>query len=140
MTDHTFGVVEELDRKEPVIVVFCDTTVGLGIDFVGRHDIENGEAIYRFSVIQRQAVRDTAASIMTANVEFRVSEMLHHSDLIYRHFPFGIEHVRCIETTLGLATITVSAKVASNHGKILCQTVRDLVPHDMALRIPVQEQ
>ena len=140
MTDHTFGIVEGLNQKEPVVVILGNAAVGLGIDFVGRHDIENGEAFDRFAMMKRQTVRDTSASIMAADIEGCVSEMLYNGDLICRHFPFGIGRMAGIRAAFGFTTIAISTQIAGDNGKILRQTIHNLVPYDMGLRIPAQEQ
>lgn len=40
----------------------------------------------------------------------------------------------------GLAALTIATQVGGDNSEVLCQARRDLMPHDMCLRMPVEEQ
>ena len=66
------------------------------------------------------------------------TQLLHNLDLVLCHDALGIMQVLFI--AMGLVAVTVPAEVCCHHRKLLGQAWGDLVPHDVRLRIAVEEQ
>ena len=89
-------------------------------------------------MVQRHAIGDAAAAIVSRDIEARKSELLHHGHHILRHRPL---RVSCVIGGRGRATaLPVAAQVRADYGKAACQQWRDAAPHQMRLRKTMQQQ
>ena len=72
-----------------------DGAVGVGqiplLD--GRDDVEQDQALDGIGRVERQAIGDTAAAIVTHDVEPVMAERAHHADAVLRHRALGIGDV-----------------------------------------------
>ena len=64
-----------------MIVILGNPAVGLVVDFICRHNIQNREMLNAFRVIQSHPVCYAAATIVAANVESFESKMFHYRNL-----------------------------------------------------------
>ena len=88
-------------------------------------------------VIQRHAMRDATAAIMTHHREAVEAERSHDLDLVSGHDALGV--VGMIGQAMRFAAVAIAAQIGGHHGEAFSEPVRDLVPDDMRLRKPVQE-
>src|SRR5688572_4875907 len=89
-------------------------------------------------MIERHAMRDARAAIVTEHREALEAEMLHDLDLIERHRTLRIKIVLAV--ALDLAAVAVAAKVSDDDGVIAREVARDRGPRHAALRRAVQQQ
>ena len=75
---------------------------------------------------------------MGQHLEALESVVAHHGHGIERHRAFGIGLVFSIAADAG--RITVAAQIHHDHGKHLGQLASYRMPHQMRLRVPVQQQ
>ena len=104
-----------------------------------RHHVERGEARDPAGVIERHAMRDPSAAIVPDDVPAIVSEGIHHRDEIVRGGALAVHRV-IARRRLRLVAVAVAAHVRRDDGVGAGKLGRDLVPHDVGLRIAVQEQ
>ena len=106
--------------------------------FTCRYDVKHGKLADAIGMIKRHAVGAAAAAIVAGNKEVLEAKVAHKGDLILRHGPFGVGYmVKCRRRFTALA---VAAQVGGDDCKIPCQARRNRVPHNMGLRMSVQEQ
>src|ERR1700689_5811155 len=89
-------------------------------------------------MVQSQAMRGPAAAIVAHERELLKSQMLHHFHLILRHGSFRIRKV--VAASLGLAAVSIAAKIRHYQKIILRQRRRDLAPQHMRFRDAVKQQ
>jgi len=68
----------------------------------------------------------------------RKAQRLHQFHAVAGHLPFGIVGVPLIGRWS--AAVAITAQVGGDHGEMLGQLLGDLVPDDVGLRVPVQQQ
>src|SRR5207249_1950598 len=81
---------------------------------------------------------DASAAVVARNAEAREAEALHDLDLILRHRALGIIGVR--RSSFGLARVPIAPQVGADDDEALRKFWRDPVPHNVRLRISMQEQ
>src|SRR5262249_51424768 len=89
-------------------------------------------------MIERETIRDAAATIMPRDRETRVPECFHHGHHIVRHRPLRIWRV--IRTRGRTAAAAIAAQIRADHGEALSQHRGDSAPHQMRLRETMQQQ
>ena len=127
-----------LRQEEPVPVGHGEGHVGAPVVLPGGEDVEDGEPLHPFRVIERQAVGDPPAPVVSDEREILEAEMAHHGDLVARHRPLRIGLV--VRRRGGLGTPAIAAQIGRNDGKALGELRDDPVPHHMRLRVAVEEQ
>ncbi len=104
--------------------------------FVGRQDIENGEPRQAVGMIEAHAIGDTRPAIMTGEREDLMAEPRHHRDDIVAHGALGVGL-----PAFGLrhGALPVTAQIRDDQSEIAVQFRRQLMPHDPAFGIAVQQ-
>src|SRR5579871_3537851 len=103
-----------------------------------RHDIQYRELGHTIVMVERHAMSDASAAIMTDHRELFEAEMLHHFDLILGHGALRVAGV--ILTIRRLAAIAIAAQIRGDHREVFRERGRDLMPDHVRLRIAVQQQ
>ena len=93
-SDQPLGQVEGLAQEEPVVGRERKLLVRASEDRVGGHDVEGREPRHTFGVVERQPMRDAAASVVSDEGEPIEPELRHHRDLVTGHRPLRILEVR----------------------------------------------
>src|SRR5690606_367261 len=88
--------------------------------------------------VEGETVADAAAPVMAGDRKHLVPEGLHDLNHVLRHRPLGIGEVVRIIGRAG--TCSVPPKIRKYDSETAREGGRQLVPHDMRLRISVQEQ
>src|SRR5262249_59255114 len=83
-------------------------------------------------MIERETIRDAAATIMPRDRETRVPECFHHGHHIVRHRPLRIWRV--IRTRGRTAAAAIAAQIRADHGEALSQRRGPRPPHQLRLR------
>ena len=89
-------------------------------------------------MIERHAVRDSAAAILANHREPLEPEMTHDLHLVERQRALGI--VRVIGQPLRLTAVAVAAQIRRDDGVVLRETGGHVAPREMRLRRAVQQQ
>ncbi len=89
-------------------------------------------------MIERKAIADPRATIMTDNAEPREAEMPHDGELVVRHGPLCM--VQMLGVALRSTAVAIATQIRRHHGVMPRQHRRDAVPGQMGLRIAVQQQ
>ena len=104
----------------------------------GGDDVEDGELGDRPRVVQGHAVGDARAPVVARHGEALEAEFAHHQDLVVGHRALG---VGVMGGAAGrLAAVAVTAQVGEDDHVVLGQDGGDVVPHDVGLRVAVQQQ
>jgi hypothetical protein len=127
-----------LDQEEPVIVGGGKRLIDVPEHGAGRHDVEHAQLLDPLGVVERHAVRDAAAAVVAGDHEAVEAELGHRRDLVGGGRALAVAGV--VVAVGGMAAVAVAAQVAGDHGEALGQPGRHLVPHEMGLRIAVQQQ
>ena len=104
----------------------------------GGHDVQHGQPLDGRRVIQHQPVRDPGAAIVADQAEPAEAELAHQPDLVLGHRSLGV-HLAC-GVRLGLGRVAVAAQVSDHDGVVPGQAGGDLPPHQVVLRVAVQQQ
>ena len=94
--------------------------------------------VYPPGMVERHPVRHASAAVVPADMPFGMTEGRHHLDLIVRHRPERISGV--IRPPIGLRAVAITAQIRRDHGELLGEARRDLVPHHVRQRVAVQQQ
>ena len=106
---------------------------------VGRgHDVQHRQARDPLRVVQRHAVGDAPPAVVAGHGEALVPEAGHRGDEVLGHRPLGVRRVA--RGGLGEERVAVPREVGGDDGEALGQPRGDRVPHQVGLRVAVQEQ
>ncbi len=83
-------------------------------------------------------MRDARAAIVRDDGEAIEAERFHHRDLVRRHRALGV--IPVFGVTRRLAAVTIAPEVGGDDGEAFRKLGRDLVPCQMGLRMPVEQQ
>ena len=136
--DQPFGIVIGLGEEEPVIGFPDPAERQFGQRRVGRHDIDERQLDDLVGMIQRQAVADPGAAVVTGEEEGIEAELGHDLDLVIGHGAEGIGGV--VGAAIGLGAVAVTPEIGRHHGEVAGKIGRDLVPHDVVEGIAVKQQ
>ena len=136
--DQPLRQVEGLDQEEPVIIGGGEGPVGPLVHGMGGRDVEQGSLLDALRVVERQAVGDPGAAVVADHGEALEAERGHDLHLVLGHRSLGI--VLVPHAAVRLAGLAVAAQVRKHDREALGQAGRDLVPHDVGLRIAVQQE
>jgi len=89
-------------------------------------------------LVERQAVRDARTAVVTDDGEALEAERAHDRDLVVRHRALRVRPV--VGRRGRLVARAIAAQVGHDHREVGGQGRSDLVPHDVRLRIAVQQQ
>ena len=133
-----FGNRIRLNLEEPPHVARRELLVRAGIHRERGRDVEHRDARDRCGRVERHAVGHPAAAVVPGDEEALVPEAAHHRELIARHDARSV--VRAAFAAVGFARIAVPAQVGQHDREPFRQPAGDLVPADVRLRMPVQQQ
>ena len=136
--DEAFRQGKGLGEEEPMPVTKCEAHIGASEMLAGRQNVENGEPDHGLGEVESQPVGTPATAIVASDVEAIEPQPAHHRDRVASHGSLRIRFV--VGRGLGLGAIAVSTKVRGHHRELRGQAGRDLTPHRISLRMPVQEQ
>ena len=103
----------------------------------GGHHVERGEGTHLRGVVERHAMADAGAAIVPHHVKAVEPQRRHDLDLILCRGALAV----VVEIVGGgLAAVAVAAQVGRHHRVVLCEYRRHLVPHQVILRIAVEQQ
>ncbi len=112
--------------------------VGRVVQRLGRDDVEHGDAAHSSGMVERHAVGDAPAAVVPGDGEAVMAKLRHDTDEVGRHRPFRVGAV--VRIAAGLAEFAVAAQVGGDDGEAFGQRGSDLVPHDVRLRVAVDQQ
>ena len=104
----------------------------------GGYDVQHRQLSHPLGVVLGQAVGDAGAPVVAHQEEGIEPQLLHYAHLVLGHGALGI--LGMLRVAGGLAAVAVTPQVGGHHGEVPRQQRRNLVPHDVGLRIPVQQQ
>jgi hypothetical protein len=127
-----------LSEERPVPIAEGHVRVGASPDLAGGYDIEDGEAAEPVGVVESHPVADATSSVVSGDREPLVTEQRHGLQEVVGEGAFG---VRCVVGRgRGSEGGPVSGEVGRDDGEPLTEQVGGGVPHEMRLRIAVQQQ
>jgi hypothetical protein len=136
--EQVLGERLRLGEEEPVPVAEAEFPVGVAEGVPGRHDVEHRELGDRLRVVERHPVADAGAAVVSHHGELLKAQLAHHQHLVPGHRALGVGLV--VAAARGLAAVPVAAQVGEDHGVVFGEDGGDVMPHDMGLRVAVQQQ
>ncbi len=127
-----------LRQQTPRPVGLGESCIGSVPRFENRDHIEYGEPFHRIRMIQRQAIGDAPAAIVTDDRERRMAELGHDVDQLVTHRPLGVREV--ILRRLGCPAVPVGPQIDRDHRVIRGELRRYFPPHEARARKPVHQQ
>ena len=132
------GHRRRLDVEEPVPGKRRPVLVDVVEQMMLRNDVEDRRALHALGMIEAHAVRHARAAVVAGHHEGLEAELLHHLDLVLRH---GAERIVLVLVAAGrLREVAIAAQIGRDHGELLREPRRELVPGQMRERIAVQQQ
>lgn len=104
----------------------------------GGDDVEHGQLIDAAGIFQRQAIADPAAPIVAGEAKAVEAERFHDLDHGDRHGTLGVRGVFGIGARRRGPAVT--GQICDHQREMRGQRRRHAVPHDVALRMAVQEE
>ena len=104
-----------------------------------RHNIKRGEGSNPFWMIKCHAMSDTRASIVTNNMERFKAKFFHHFNLILCGRAFAVDAQVTLRSGW-LFAVTIATQIRGNDGVMRGKFGSDLMPFNIGLGIPVQQQ
>jgi len=123
---------------EPVKVRLDELDRDVGIQVIGRDDVEHRQAGHLVGMIESHPVGDPSAAIVPDHGELVEAEALHDLDLVERHRPLRV--VGVVLAVWRLAAVAVAAQVGHDHRIVLGELGRDQPHRDVRLRRAVHQQ
>ena len=144
--DPAVGVVAEhllwerlrLGEEEPVPVAEAEFSAGVLEGVPGRDDVQHRELGDRVRVVKRHPVSDPGAAVVARHGELIEAQIAHHQYLVPRHGALAVGLVA--GAAGGLAAVAVAAQVGQDHGVVFGENGGHVMPHDVGLRVAVQQQ
>jgi hypothetical protein len=136
--DLVLGQRLRLGEEEPVPVGEAELQVGRAQGVAGGHDVQHRELGDQVGVVERQPVGYPGAAVVAHDGELVEAELAHHQRLVPRHRALGVGLVR--RAAGRLAAVAVTAQVGQDDRMILGENRGDVMPHDVGLRVAVQQQ
>ena len=81
---------------------------------------------------------DPGPPIVAHHGELVEAELAHDEDLVAGHRALGVRLV--VMAARGLAAVAVAAQVGEDYGVVFGEDGGDVMPHDVGLRVTVEEQ
>src|SRR4029077_21024614 len=127
-----------LDEKEPVVEGRGYVVVDAVQQRIGGHNIQHRQLCDSVGVVERHAVSNPPSAVVPYYGELLKTEMAHYFYLVERHVAFRV--VGVILAIRWFAAVAIATQVGSPYGELPGQPRCDFVPHDVCLRVAVQEQ
>ena len=121
-----------------MVVRLRQGTVDVGEHVPGRDDVEEGHPGDHLGVVEAQPVGDPGAAVVADDREALEAELAHEPDLVGGHRPLGVRRV--VGRRGGAGRVAVPTQVGEDHRVPVGEPRRDAVPHDVGLRVAVQQQ
>ena len=138
LADHGFRERCRLRQKHPMPGTIGEPGIQAVPHRPGRHDVEQSKPFDASGMIERQPIADAAAAVMAGEAKAHVSQRLHHLDHGCCHRALGVGRVLGIGGRgVGPA---VAGQIRNDQAEALRQGRRNPVPHDIGLRIAMQQQ
>ena len=103
-----------------------------------RHDVENGEPLDAFWMVERQTIRNPTAAVVSGDREPRESEPLHHAHHVLRHGTLRVWRV--VRRGRRTTAAPITAKIRADDREVTREQRRDAAPHQVRLRKAVQQE
>jgi len=136
--EHLLGERLRLGEEEPVPVGEAEFPAGVLEGVPGRDDVQYRELGDRIRVVERHPVTDPAAAVVARHGELLKAQIAHHQHLVPGHRALAVGLVA--GAAGGLATVAVAAQVGQDHGMVFGEYWGHVMPHDVGLRVAVQQQ
>jgi len=136
--DQPFRQRKRLRQKRPVIDFQRIEAVHSRPVVIGRQNIQHGETRQPARMVEREAVGDAAAAIMSGEREMHVAELLHRLDQGFRHRALGVGRVSLI--ALWHVRPAIARQIRDDQRELVGELRRDAVPNHMRLGKAVQQQ
>ena len=134
--DDTLGLVGR--EEEPVPPRLGEAGVRALECLEDRDAVQDGERRDSIGMVERRAVGDVAAAVVSDHGKAFVPEPVHKGDDVAAHRPVAVDTVRRIGCRLG--RLSVTAQVGTHDPQACgCQQRRDPVPGRMGPRVPMQQ-
>ena len=108
------------------------------IHFVSRSNIKHRQLLYSLGMVESHTMTYTRASIVTNYKEFFKAQLDHHFYHVLSHSPFRI--IVVVSPTFWFRAVTIPTQIGCNYGELFSQTRSNFVPHQVGLRIAMQQQ
>jgi hypothetical protein len=127
-----------LGEEEPVPVGEAELHVRRAEGVAGGHDVQHRELGDQVGVVKRQSVAHPGAAVVANHGELVEAELAHDQRLVPRHRALGVGLMG--RAARRLAAVAIAAQVGEDDRMILGEDRGDVVPHDVGLRVAVQQQ
>jgi hypothetical protein len=138
VAEHLLGERLRLGEEEPVPVAEAEFSVGVLEGVPGRDDVQYREPGDRVLVVERHPVTDPGSAVVTRHGELVEAQIAHHHDLVPRHRALAVGLMA--RAAGGLAAVAVAAQVGQDNGVVFGEYGGHVMPHDVGLRVAVQQQ
>ncbi len=139
--DHPLRQRLRLDQEEPVVVPAGEAHVGHVVHVERRHDVDEGDPLDPIGVVEREAMRDTAAAVVAGDEKAPMAEACHQRRHVGGHRPLAVKRMGLVlQRGARLGRIAVAAQVRNDEREVGRQPCGDALPHDVRLRVAVQEK
>ena len=136
--EHVLGERLGLGEEEPVPVAKAEGPVGVVKGVAGGDDVQHRYLGDRLRVVEDHPVADPGAPVVAYDGELIEAQFAHDEDLVTGHRALGVRFVAV--AARGLAAVAVAAQVGEDYGVMFGEDGGDVMPHDVGLRVTVEQQ
>ena len=136
--EHVLGERLGLGEEKPVPVAQAEGHVGVVEGVPGGDDVQHRDLGDRLRVVEGHPVADPGSPVVADDGELVEAELAHDLDLVCRHRALGVGLVDM--AARGLAAVAVAAEVGEDDGVVFGEDGGDVMPHDVGLRVAVEQQ
>jgi hypothetical protein len=138
VAEHLLGERLRLGEEEPVPVSEAEFPAGVLEGVPGRDDVQHRELGDRIRVVECHPVTDPGAAVVARHGELLKAQIAHHQHLVPGHRALAVGLVA--GAAWGLAAVAVATQVGQDHGMVFGEYWGHVMPHDVGLRVAVQQQ
>jgi hypothetical protein len=138
VADQALGERRRLGEEIPVVRRLCAGDPHALVLLHGGDDIEHRQLLRPRRVVERESVGDPRAAVVPGERKAFVAEQFHDLHQVPGRRPLAIGVKRSAGRRF--RAVAVAAHVGTHDGEILGQRGGDLVPHDVGLRIAMNQQ
>jgi hypothetical protein len=138
IAEHLLGKRLRLGEEEPVPVAKAEFSVGVLEGVPGRDDVQYRELGDHIRVVECHPVTDPGAAVVARHGELLKAQIAHHQHLVPGHRALAVGLMA--GAAGGLAAVAVAAQVGQDHGVVFGEHGGHVMPHDVGLRVAVQQQ
>jgi len=136
--EHVLGERFRLREEIPVPVAKAEDPVSVVEGVAGGDDVQHRYLGDRLRVVEGHPVGDPGPPIVAHHGELVEAELAHDEDLVAGHRALGVRLV--VMAARGFAAVAVAAQVGEDYGVMFGEDGGDVMPHDVGLRVTVEEQ